>query len=60
MDKEPAYPQEALLPGEVGEQAEDAWTNAMIIWGRTHHDRLARVCAWHRDLKLKVPDGYCG
>jgi hypothetical protein len=32
----------------------------MIIWGRTHHDRLARVCAWHRDLKLKVPDGYCG
>lgn len=60
VDKEPAYPEAALLPGDAGKAAEDAWWNSVLLWGREHHDRVARICTWARDLKMKMPDGYCG
>jgi hypothetical protein len=60
VEREPAYPEAALQPGAVGEQAERAWWNDVLVLGRRHHDRLSRVCAWSRDLGLKVPPEYCG
>ena len=59
-DPEPVYPEAALQPGPVGEQAEREWWNQTLVWGRTHRDRVARVCAWARDLGHKLPEGYCG
>lgn len=56
---EPAYPVEALEPGAAGEAAEAAWWNEVLLWGREHHDRLARVCNWANDLGMKLPKGYC-
>lgn len=32
----------------------------MIDWGRSHRDKVARICGWARDLKMPLPDGYCG
>lgn len=60
VDAEPAYPTEALEPGEVGSKAEAAWISKVLIWGRTHHDRVQRICTWARELKAPVPDGTCG
>jgi len=57
---EPAYPEAALAAGAEGEQAERKWWNNVLTWGRAHHDRLARVCTWARDLKMQLPPGYCG
>lgn len=56
---EPVYPEAALQPGPDGEAAERAWWNDVLVWGRAHHDRLARVCNWAHDLGMKLPDGYC-
>lgn len=56
---EPAYPIEALAPGEAGRAAEDAWRDQILIWGRTGWAQNARVCRWAVDLKLAVPPGYC-
>ncbi len=57
---EPAYPEAALQPGDAGEAAERAWWNEMLLWGRGHRDKVARICRWARDLGLEVPAGYCG
>jgi hypothetical protein len=48
------------LPGAAGEAAERQWWNDVLVWGRAHHDRLARVCAWAADLGYDLPKGYCG
>jgi len=56
---EPTYPEAALAPGAAGEQAERAWWNDVLVWGREHHDRLARVCTWAKDLGLELPADYC-
>lgn len=58
-DKEPEYPIEALSPGEAGAAAEKAWWNSVLLWGRNHHDKVARVCKWAVDLGYKLPAGYC-
>lgn len=61
VDAEPAYPEAALEPTDAGREAEAKWWNDTLIWGRTHHDRVARICTWARDLKLKLPSAsYCG
>jgi hypothetical protein len=60
VDKEPEYPLAALMPDEAGRKAEEEWLAKVLIWGRTHHDRVQRICRWAVDLKLEVPDGYCG
>lgn len=59
-DPEPPYPEAALQPGEAGAKAEEAWFNDVLAWGRTHHARVARICGWARDLKMPLPQGYCG
>ena len=59
VDQEPQYPIEALQDTEEGRKAEEAWNNAILLWGRTHHDRLARVCGYFRDLKVALPTGHC-
>ena len=59
VDPEPAYPEAALQPGPEGEAAERAWWNDALLWGRTHRDRLSRVCNWARDLGMELPRGYC-
>lgn len=48
------------MPGDEGRKAEEAWTNKMLIWGRTHQLRVQRICRYAVELKLKVPEGYCG
>src|SRR5881392_431317 len=45
---EPAYPAEALEPGEAGEAAEKAWWNSVLIWGRGEHKKVVRICGWAR------------
>lgn len=60
VDPEPTYPEAALEPGPTGQLAEEQWWTDVLGWGRTHHDRLARVCKWAVDLGLEVPEGYCG
>lgn len=60
VDPEPPYPITALAPGQEGEDAERKWWNDVLLWGRTHQARVARVCKWARDLKLELPVGYCG
>ena len=68
VDDEPAYPVAALdaCPTNLrsdpcpAEQAERQWWNAMVDWGRSHRDKVARICGWARDLKMPLPDGYCG
>ena len=55
VDQEPQYPIEALSDPA----AEEAWANDVLMWGRTHHDRLARVCGYFRDLKMPLPPGHC-
>lgn len=57
---EPAYPDTALQPGQAGKDAENAWWNLVLIWGRGEHDKVVRVCKWARDLKMPLPAGYCG
>ncbi len=59
VDPEPAYPTEALVDGEEGSKAEAAWISKMLIWGRTHHDRVQRICRWAVELKAPVPPGTC-
>lgn len=56
---EPAYPVEALEPGEAGEAAEKSWWNAVLLWGRGEHGKVARICNWARDLGFSTPAGYC-
>lgn len=56
---EPAYPVEALEPGEAGEAAEKAWWNAVLLWGRGEHGKVIRICNWARDLGFSTPAGYC-
>jgi hypothetical protein len=56
---EPAYPVEALQPGEAGKAAEDAWWNSILLWGRGEQAKVARICDWATDLGLEVPRGYC-
>lgn len=53
---EPPYPDEAL--GSAA--AERVWWNSLLIWGRGEHAKVVRVCNWARDLKMPLPDGYCG
>jgi len=60
VQAEPAYPVAALAGGEDGRKAEEKWWNSVLLWGRTHHDRLSRVCTWARDLKYPLPEGWCG
>lgn len=50
---------EALVDTDEGRKAEEAWFNAVLLWGRTHHDRLARVCGYFRDLKMPIPAEHC-
>lgn len=57
---EPIYPEAALEPTPAGEEAERAWWNSVLIWGRGEHDKIVRVCNWARDLKMELPAGYCG
>jgi hypothetical protein len=57
---EPAYPDAALIPGDAGKAAEDAWWNSVLIWGRGEHSKVVRICGWARDLKMPLPAGYCG
>ena len=59
VDPEPEYPLAALEPGEAGTAAERAWWNQVLLWGRTHHDRVQRICGWARELKAPVPEGPC-
>lgn len=56
---EPAYPVEALEPGEAGEAAEKAWWNDVLLWGRGEHGKVVRICNWARDLGFETPAGYC-
>ncbi|MDO7841061.1 hypothetical protein [Sphingomonas immobilis] len=60
VDPEPAYPEAALQPGQAGADAERAWWTEVLIWGRMHHDRVARICAWARELKNPTAPGQCG
>lgn len=60
VDREPDYPVAALEPGEAGAKAERAWWNDVLAWGRAHHDRVARICRWARDLKQAQPADLCG
>lgn len=56
---EPPYPVEALQPGQAGEDAEKAWWNSVLLWGRGEHDKVVRICGWARDLKMPLPSDYC-
>lgn len=68
VDPEPEYPVAALdvCPTNLrsdpcpAEEAERAWWNQEILWGRGHHDRVKRICQWAVDLKAPIPKGYCG
>lgn len=57
---EPPYPAAALQPGQAGEDAEAAWWNRILLWGRGEHAKVARICKWAVDLGLEVPKDYCG
>lgn len=56
---EPAYPAEALLPGEAGETAEAVWWNRVLLWGRGEQAKVQRICKWSVDLGFEAPDGFC-
>ena len=67
VEAEPAFPVAALgtCPSDSrselcpAEEAEKAWWNDMLIWGRVHRDKVARICKWAVDLGYKAPD-HCG
>lgn len=67
VDAEPLYPVAALeaCPTNLrsdpcpAAEAERKWWNEMLIWGRTHRDRVARICGWGRLLEKDVPEGWC-
>lgn len=67
VDAEPQYPVAALEPCPTNlrsdpcpaETAEREWWRDLLLWGRTHRDRVARVCVWGRALKQDVPAGWC-
>lgn len=40
--------------------AEKIWWNAVLLWGRSEHDKVVRICNWARELGFKVPADYCG
>lgn len=50
---EPAFPIGALEPTPAGKALEDAWWNAILIWGRENHDKVLRICKWSKDLGNK-------
>lgn len=56
---EPTYPVAALEPGPAGEQAERAWWNEVLLWGRGERARVVRICQWARDLGMQLPADYC-
>lgn len=60
VEPEPTYPEAALALDDAGEAAERAWWNDVLLWGRDHQGKVARICTWARDLGLEVPAGYCG
>ena len=47
---EPDFPVAALEPTPEGKALEDAWWNAILLWGREHHDKVVRICKWAKDL----------
>ena len=56
---EPEYPIAALEAGPVGEAAERAWWNEVLLWGRDHHAKVQRVCRWAVDMGFEAPPDYC-
>jgi len=56
---EPPYPATALEAGPIGEAAERAWWNDVLLWGRDNRDRVTRICKWSIDLGFKAPPDFC-
>lgn len=56
---EPSYPAIALESGPIGEAAERAWWNDVLLWGRDNRDRVTRICKWAVDLGFKAPPDFC-
>ena len=56
---EPAYPVEALQPGEAGRIAEERWWNEVLAWGRSEHAARKRICQWALDLGYEAPADFC-
>ena len=54
--QEPKYPLEAL----TDPAAEAKWWDDVLLWGRDHKNKVARVCKWAKDLGNDVPAGWCG
>lgn len=66
-EAEPVYPVAALEPCPTNlrtdpcpaEEAERRWWGDLLIWGREHYGRVARICLWAYELEQDVPAGYC-
>lgn len=41
------------------EEAAQSWWADVLLWGRGHRDKVARICLWARELKKDVPEAYC-
>ncbi len=54
---EPSALTDAELDGPNADTLEGRFNAAMVNWGRTCEAALSRVCQWHVDLGLALPDG---
>lgn len=52
-------PVEMLAEGPAAEQAEAAWNDDVLIWGRKGWGQVARLCRWARDIGADLPSGWC-
>lgn len=64
-EAEPLYPVAALVattPQEA-ETAERGWWNEILLWGRSEHAKITRICSWAATLsaefKLDLPKDWC-
>jgi hypothetical protein len=49
---EPLVPIEAAQPGKAGEEANTAWNDKVLIWGRTGWAQVGRLCQWAVDMNM--------
>lgn len=62
VEAEPAYPVEALEVDDslqstaAAIDAENAWDDAVLIWGRSGWAAVGRVCRWAESLGMKGID----
>lgn len=64
-ETEPLYPIAALTATTEAERAkaESGWWNEVLLWGRSEHGKVSRICAWavtmDRQYQKELPADLC-